>query len=54
MGDDCHGDDESWECEAVADFLHRGARGAQGWRCHEGAAEVIDDDADDEVGDCDS
>ena len=30
MGDDCHGDDESWECEAVADFLHRDTCGAQG------------------------
>jgi hypothetical protein len=22
VGDDCHGDYESWECQAVANFLH--------------------------------
>jgi hypothetical protein len=28
VGDDCHGDYEARKCKAVADFLHRDARGA--------------------------
>jgi len=28
VGDDCHGDYEARKCKAVANFLHRDARGA--------------------------
>lgn len=45
-----HGDHQAGKGEAVGNLLHEDTGGSEGRRCDEGTAEVVDDDADDEVG----
>ena len=50
VGVEDHGDHQTGKGEAVADLLHKGTGGAEGGRGDVGSAEVVDDNADDEVG----
>lgn len=50
VGVEDHGDHQTGEGEAVGDLLHESTSGTESGRGDEGSAEVVDDDADDEVG----